>query len=225
MWRTLVLVLLLPGQADDRGEKLFRDMEAKLAKAKTFSLSFDINFEEIQTGKLQGSLASMSGNKARFEMQGKLAGKKGLLLVSDGTRLRFIGKLDDKTEDTPKKFDELVRAFVSRAGFALASFVVAFDEKPKDIDAWGVSEFRLGKKEKLGDRDAQIIDYTLTPKGASGPAPGPFKVTVWLDAETSLPVKRVITGKLEDHKMTITENYTKMAVDAKLDEKQFELPK
>jgi outer membrane lipoprotein-sorting protein len=224
MWRTVILVLLLPGQADP-GEKLFRDMEAKLAKAKTCSLAFDINFEEIQTGKLQGSLASMSGNKARFEMQGKLAGKKGLLLVSDGTRLRFIGKLDDKTEDTPKKFDELVRAFVSRAGFALASFVVAFDEKPKDIDVWGVSEFRLGKKEKLGDRDAQIIEYTLTPKGASGPAPGPFKVTVWLDAETSLPVKRVITGKLEDHKMTITENYTKMLVDAKLDEKQFELPK
>src|SRR6516165_6804874 len=115
MWRALIVVLLLPGQADDSGEKLFRQMEAKLSKAKNFSLSFDINFEEIQTGKLQGTLASMSGNKARFEMQGKLAGQKGLLLVSDGTRLRFIGKLDDKTEDTPKKFDELMRAFVSRA--------------------------------------------------------------------------------------------------------------
>src|SRR5262249_45039224 len=128
MWRTLFLVLLLPGQADDQGDQLFRQMEAKLSKAKTFSLSFDVNFEEIDTGKLQGSLASMSGNKARFEMQGKLAGKDGLLIVSDGSRIRIRGKLDDTTEDTPKKFDELIRAFVSRAGVPLASFVVAFDE-------------------------------------------------------------------------------------------------
>jgi hypothetical protein len=211
------------GQGDNPAEQLFRQMESNLSKATTVTLSFDVNFEEIETGKLKGTLTSMSGNKARFEMRGKLAGERGLLMVSDGTR---IGGSDrDERQDTPKKFDELIRAFVSRSGVALASFVVSFEEKPKDLDAWGVSEFRLREKEKVDEQEVQTVEYQLTPKGATGAGKGPFTVVVWLSAETNLPVKRVITGKLGERKLTITEAYSKMVLDGKLDEKQFELPK
>ena len=46
---------------------------------------------------------------------------------------------------------------------------------------------------------------------------------MWLDTKTNLPLKRVIT--LSKDKSTITETYSKMKIDEKIDRKRFELPK
>jgi RNA polymerase sigma factor (sigma-70 family) len=213
-----------PGQANDEGEKLFRQMEAKVSKAKAFDLSFDITVEAgNKADKLKGTLTSKSGNKARLEMNGEFQGNPlKVLMVSDGTRMKTT---DAPAKETPKKLDGMFQATVARSGVLFPYFFIAevakVGEKPKEFDPdeqMPISEFRLGKKEKLGERDAQVVEYKLTTKGAEEP----FWVTVWIDAKTSVPLKRVLTAK---QGMTITETYTRLVLDEKFDEKQFELPK
>lgn len=50
-------------------------------------------------------------------------------------------------------------------------------------------------------------------------------VTVWLDAKSKLPLKREITMKHDNRAITLTETYSTLALDEKVDEQRFELPK
>jgi outer membrane lipoprotein-sorting protein len=229
MWHTLVLLALLPGQGTDDGEKLFRQMEAKMSKAKALDLSFDIAIEAGKGGMVKGTVVAMNGNKARLELVGELESKPiKMLMISDGTRMKSTGSGEEGApRDTPKNLDEMIRAMMTRAGVLLPIFMrepVEDGQKPKEFkpdEQVRVSEFGLGKTEKLGEQEAQVVEYKLNMK----PAKEPFSVTVWIDPKTSLPLKRVLAGKMEDQKMTVTETYTKLVLDGKLDEKKFELPK
>ena len=75
-------------------------------------------------------------------------------------------------------------------------------------------------KEKVGERDTRVIQYTLTAKGGEDP----LSVKLWLDAETNLPVKLAVTGGKSDWK-DLTETYGEFTIEPKVDAKSFELPK
>ena len=45
-----------------------------------------------------------------------------------------------------------------------------------------VSDFKLGKKEKVGDKEAQAVEYQVGLGGKKFPA------TVWIDLKTNLPL-------------------------------------
>ena len=49
--------------------------------------------------------------------------------------------------------------------------------------------------------------------------------TVWVDAKTHLPLKRLLTAKVGDQELKVTETYSKVVVDEKIDAQTFELPK
>jgi outer membrane lipoprotein-sorting protein len=229
MWLAFVVLLSASAQDKNDAEQLFRQTEAKVSKAKALDLSFDIKIEWGKGGKLKGTLASMSANKARLEMSGEVQGQPfNMLMVSDGARIKMTGLGPaEQPQDTPKKLDEMIRAMATRAGVFLPIILaepVPVGQKPKEFNVdeqLRVSEFRLGKKEKLGEREAQVVEYKLTTKTVKEP----FSVSVWLDPNTNLPLKRVLTGKQEDERITVTETYTKMVLDKKFDEKKFELPK
>jgi outer membrane lipoprotein-sorting protein len=71
----------------------------------------------------------------------------------------------------------------------------------------------------VGDQEAHVIHYKLKD---SYP---PLRVSLWLDAKTNLPLRRVVVwgGVAGDH--TTAETYSVLTLDAKVDAKRFELRK
>src|SRR5207247_2149211 len=85
-----------------------------------------------------------------------------------------------------------------------------------------VKNLKLGAKEMVGKREAQVVQYRLEDKDSKDSA----VVSLWIDTKTHLPLKRLIvgekTGKNDD--IRITETYSVFTVDSKLDGKLFEIP-
>lgn len=220
-----------PAQDPIHAEKLFRQMEDLLVKAKTLDVSFDVNMAGAIKGKLKGTLVLTAGNKSRLEIVGDLAGQPiKILVVSDGTKMTTTSTDGATTpiRDTPKEHNEAYKLFVARSGVFCAIFFLAENvqpgQKPKEFkpnEQLRVSNFRLGMIEKLGERDARMVQHDLVGRVAKEP----FAVTVWLDVKTKLPLKRVVSVKQEGLAMTVSVTYSKLTLDEKVDEKQFDLPK
>ena len=216
----LVAVALLLPQEKNEAEALFKKMEEKIAKSKTFQLKFS---GELQPAKMAvtGHLLSDEGNRMRLDLEGKVEGQTHTAtMISDGKKLRF--KSSDKPEpkvlDVPETFGPLSRACISRGGFfgMLDSLDNEEGLKAKADDHFLPSAFKLGAKEKVGDREAQAVDYRLVKENHPE-----TQVTIWIDTQTNLPLKRSL--KMGD--MSLTETYSDCKVDEKLDAAKFELPK
>jgi outer membrane lipoprotein-sorting protein len=161
-----------------------------------------------------------------MEMVGEVFGMSGrFTIVGDGTKMWLVGKSAKEAKYYPKWMGEFVRAAVARSGL-MVHFILE-SEGPADPDMKldekiPVTDFRLGKKEMVGKQEAQVVQHTLTLKL---PKEVKAEVTVWIDTKTQLPLKRVFTTTAEGKKVTVTETYTKVELDGKIDPKQFELPK
>ena len=95
----------------------------------------------------------------------------------------------------------------------------AGEKEPGLDDMFKVSDFVLGKKEKVGEREAQVIDYKLVMDNRDT-----AETTIWIDTETKLPLKRVLSSKNANESLRITETY-RIRVNGKIDGKKFELLK
>jgi outer membrane lipoprotein-sorting protein len=183
-------------------------------------------------GSYKGRLAVAQGNKVRIEMKGEGGGKTmDLLSVSDGTKTVTVN--DKKTQplrDTPKNMGKQVLIATARGGVFAPMFLAversAEGEKPGETnieEILKVSGLKLGKKEKLDGKETQAIEYVLT--ATSVGSLEKINSTVWVDVKTHVPLKRLLTTKVGDKDFTITETYSKVVVDGKIDAKTFELPK
>jgi len=74
--------------------------------------------------------------------------------------------------------------------------------------------------EKVGERQAKVVRYRVGKGGNDDP-----KVAVSIDAETGLPLKRVLFAHPEGEKILIAEAYGAFKLNPKIDAKAFELPK
>jgi len=219
-------------QEGNEAEKLFRKFETKLAAAEAVRIALEGTAAGIEDVpgvlKYNGSMVFAKGNKARFEMEVEMEGKKQKAnVVSDGVKLTgdlFEGK--GRLEDTPKKlFDELIGFF--KHGGPVVGHVLSSSssEGGRSIATFKASAFKVGKKEKIGKREAQVIDYTLVLENAPKEVDKvSFSERLWLDVKTNLPLKRVFTGKLKKE-FTYTETYSEFTLNPRVDAKLFELPK
>ena len=182
-------------------------------------------------GAFKGRLVVAQGNKVRIEMSGEGGGKTmDILSVSDGAKMVTVdNKKSQPIQDTPKNLGKQVLAGSARGGIFvpmwLAVQVVPEGKDPREVDleeSIKVADFKLGKKEKVEDKEAQVIEYVLTAASAGGEK---INAAVWVDVKTHVPLKRSLTAKIGDKQLTVTETYSKVAVDGKLDDKTFELPK
>jgi outer membrane lipoprotein-sorting protein len=235
--RFALLALLLPlpalaGGGDD-AEKLFRELEKKVLAAKSLHLASEIEMVvKDEKGKFKGTLDLM-GKKARFKMTGPFVKKRGAVdgeamtmeAVSDGMKLVATITPPGKstTKPTPKTFHELLCKMVCRAGVSGTLFIIEpagpGPEKEADPDqVFKVSDFKAGKATKVNGRAARVLHYRVTLPGQE-----PLDVTLWLDAKTLLPLKRVFakTGM----RPALTETHTEFKLNPKLGAKTFELPK
>jgi outer membrane lipoprotein-sorting protein len=138
-------------------ERLFQEMEAKLSKATSLDLSFDMTTDPANqipglfgVAKLKGTLAAMSGNRVRWETMSAVASKPfKRLMISNGTRTRDTiaenGKpelLGGKDTDTPKNLTAEFLTLVARPGLLLPQGPLP-DDHSDAKDRWGVSGFIL----------------------------------------------------------------------------------
>lgn len=224
--RYAALLLLVPAVSlaqGNEGEKLFRQMEEKLLKAKALKAAVEADFKgEGKEGKLKATARLAEGNKARLELNMDFGGKDiSMTLVSDGAsaQMAMLGK--SKEVPVPKNLDRLLRMAAARAGLFGVTTMAFRPKKDGDLDPdklLRISDFKAEAGEKVNGRDTKVVKYKLDIEGE----PKSAQVTLWIDAKTLLPVKRTIRPEGEG---MVTENYTEMAVDAKIDPKTFELTK
>jgi hypothetical protein len=208
-------------------QRLFQQMEAKLDKAKTLRLSFDSKFETdsppFKGWKLKGTVGLM-GNKSRAELDGGTPGGEPfkVMTISDGVQTVDIQGSNRKTRPAPKVRVSNLLTILTRPGFMI--MITPLPPEPfanPDFDlkeGFSVSAFKLGPKERIGERETRRVDYTLAVKGNEGT----FPVSVWIDLKTALPVKRQV--RADAAKVWYSETY-EVTLDGKLDPKIFELPK
>jgi outer membrane lipoprotein-sorting protein len=222
------LLLLALGQENDQAKKLFGSMEKKLADAKGVQISVEATLDSTKgKGKIKGTMLLTNENKARVEISGELLGKEFKMdMVCDGAKMIAKSSVFPKAAeptDAPKDLAKTASEAVGRVGVLIGIFqgrpMQAGKKAPSLDELLPVSDFAMGKKEKIGDRQAQEVQYLIKPSKKDT-----IKVQVWLDAETNLPLKRILTGEEGNEKITVTETY-QIQLNPQIDAKKFVLPK
>jgi outer membrane lipoprotein-sorting protein len=203
---------------DRAAERLFRAMAEKINAARAVQVTFDFETKEkkltpfvvltpypvlvpvpieIEEAKFKGSLLFTNDNKARLKMSGTQKGKKLTVeLISDGKQMKSALSRDTlarlKPARTPRNLHEQLTMMASRAGlrgFLFPLLMTEFGTNPEI--QFTVASFRMGTTEKVGDRTAKVITYQATM------GPEPTTVTLWIDTETLLPLRRLIGSRRE----------------------------
>jgi hypothetical protein len=236
-WSALLVLLLVAAPTNaqqNEAEKLFRAMEKKIRSAKSLQLTFagELTGDAFKgaKGTFKGTAYLAAGNKFRIEAEMDFMGKtESKLLVSDGKST--YAKLGDNVDPKPQSPDyEKISGIVSRLGMMGVDilYVEEFspsDDPPKkkepfDLDKkLPVKDFKLGAKEKIGQRDVQVVEYTI------GLLPGPAKIEVSIDVQSQLPLRIVAVGKIGKQAFRLVETYSAYTIDGKIDAKLFEIPK
>jgi outer membrane lipoprotein-sorting protein len=217
----LALLLLVSGQVlgQDAAQELYEAMELKLVKAKAHRFSYELDGMHMDTPlKAKGVLILASGNRVKLTFEGT-NGKTAIkiTIVSDGKtqqRHREIdGKADVRSSDVHDKCFAFLAVHLSRVGAynGILELDSAFPENPGHLK---LSGFKLLGKEKIDGRETNAIGYQMTHRK--------WKVTckLWLDAQTNLPVKRIVEGDIR-----MVETYSRWELDPKLPAETFTLPK
>ena len=213
-----VVLALLP-QEKNEAEELFKKMEAKLAAAKSVQFKFEGEMNPRGV-KLSGTLVFGETNQSRCDLEGKFGEEsQSISVISDGKMARMTTSEppENKAFAVPETLGRLMRLAAARAGCLGTIDVSQREEKAKEDPekAFAASDFKLGAKEKVGEREAQAVEYKLVRKGEKDSA-----ATVWIDAETHLPLKRTLKMGTK----TLEENYSGWKLDEKIDAAKFELP-
>ena len=208
---------------ENEAEKLFREMEKKVTSAKAVRVASDDKVDAAGI-RLKWMLVFAEGNKCRLEGSVESEGKAlKESTISDGAKLLSTQRgMPMPKEDAPKDLTNMLQGSISRCSMSV-QWLTGFDSKKtgfKIDEDFKVTDFVLGDKEKVGEHEAQVVRYNLFLRKAK------LSVSVWLDAKTKLPLKRVTTiPDKGEQKLTVTEMFTEVTLNPKLDPKTFELPK
>jgi outer membrane lipoprotein-sorting protein len=213
---------------ENEAEKLFREMEKKVNSAKAMRVASD-DKADARGIRLKWMLVFAEGNKCRLEFEGTadLQGLEGkpfkAVQISDGTKLLSVelGRPSPK-EDAPTDLTNMLQGSISRCGMSV-QWLTGLDGKKQGFkidEDFKVTDFVFGDKENVGEHEAQVVRYNLFLRGKVK-----MSVRVWLDAKTKLPLKRVTTIPVKGAQINVTETFTQLTLDPKLEPKTFELPK
>jgi outer membrane lipoprotein-sorting protein len=230
--RYVLALLLLPAllglssalAQENEAEKLFRAVEKKIKAARAIQVASEIHLQEKEKqGKFKASLLLARDDKAQLKLSGELDGKEMKMeVLSDGKQLKVHISFfpEAKEQPLPKKFHDTVSALVSRVGLLGGMFIVRNKEdEEKEVDVeklFPLSDFKMEAAEKVGGRDTKVMSYTVVPDKKEA------RVTLWVDANTLLPLKRLIVPKGENDRFT--ETYTQFTLNPKIDPKTSESP-
>ena len=213
----------------NEAEELFRKMEAMLIKAETVQLEWSMTAKGAVAGNGEGTLFLETPKKVRLNLKIEVAGRKEEgTIISDGKRTkRITPRLPDRpSEKTGSHIRDMMILFVTRSGFLMGPGALD-TPNPKDYGTINpkerllVSQFKLTDERKFGERVAQGLSYNLSfgTRGEAG------TITLWVDKKTALPIQRVMSQSQGGKVVTLTETYSNVKLNEKIDPKTFELPK
>ena len=233
-------VLVVPAYADageNEAEKLFRQVEKKLLDAKTVRVEFDLKTGKDEGGwGCKGVLVLGEGDKMRLDGDEL----KCLPRIGNGTKIYTLYRSGEPgIDDSPKGLGRSLRGLLARPGIMLDFDDILSKNAPKKT--FKSSHFKLGPKDKLGDIEAQIIEYTVLVEPRSGrislsaggatisflhkdPVEAPVKL--WIDTKAGVPVKLEI--RWAPAVANLFREYTetlRFTINKKVDEKLFVPPK
>lgn len=214
----IVCALTSAPQEKNEAEELFKKMEEKIEKAATVKLKTAGTADELKL-TMSGDLIFGEAARLRIRLDGKMDDRKVYVRqVSDGKRLRVESNLKPKPKFfvVSDSFGRMARLSFARSGYFATIAQVGEEKGMEEDELFAVAAFKMGAKEKVGDREAQAVEYRLDKKNRPSSA-----ATVWIDLETRLPLKRV----LKEGEATFVETYSEFALDEKIDPAKFELPK
>jgi hypothetical protein len=222
-------LLLLPvsaAQGQDGAQKLYEAMTQKLAKAKAHKFDFEIDgFSGKSAIKWKGTMILAAGNRLKVIFAGQ-DGKFQVssTIVSDGQTLaeqdEYDGKPGMRTLDVKEM---LVDRVIGHLGPIGAYFGIINILRPqKNAGELKLSGFKTVGKDKVGDRDANVIEYQFPYTSKEFP----MTCKLWLDEQTNVPLKRIVEA-IEDGQVEFraVETYSGWELDPKLPEGMFALPK
>jgi WD40 repeat protein/outer membrane lipoprotein-sorting protein len=211
-------------------EKLFLAMQEKIKAANAVQVAFDIQIKANgKQAKGKGSLLFTKENKAQFKMNMDEMGEKvATEAISDGKRMKFAKSPEviaqAEADPSPRLLHSLLGTMVSGPGLWLTYEgdylnAAAAGFFKSSVERMQLVSFETGAPEKVGGRDAKVITYAL----AGLPGAADYNVTLWIDAQTLLPLKRVIVPvHWESARITETCEFT---LNPKIEAGAFELPK
>jgi outer membrane lipoprotein-sorting protein len=220
MHHSLLIILSVVAEPNNEAERLFRQMQQALSQARTLDCVFEVKAEVGNGNDFRGRLLLAEGNRMHLQMEGQ---RKGALtkmaVISDGTKLvAETGGARKELPNVPKSLNQEIVTVMTQAGGRMLARGVIVPEAPEGQEAKGkrfadrlrASGFKLGRKEKLNERDAQVIEYKLQLEGEDdSPA-----AALWLDTQTNLPIKRTFTDT-KSGKLVYTETYPKITLGRK----------
>ena len=221
-WLALLVLILAaaPSRAQEgEAEKLYRAMEKKILAAKSLVLEFNSQVTvDDKKFTVKGTIYVAAGNKTRLELESKLFGLGKTLIVTNGESkyAKVMILVFDKGPFPPK--GEVLLALITR--FSAVQAAMHRNPGPKKMAASDldkecpVKNFKLGVKEMVGKREAQVVQYQI----------GDVTESVWIDTKTQLPLKRTMAGKDKKTIGDLAETYSVFTVDSKLDGKLFDIP-
>jgi outer membrane lipoprotein-sorting protein len=214
---------LVPAQGNE-AEKLFRAMEERIKAARAVQFTFEAEMKGRGKGeeaKLKGSVLFTKDNKARLKMSGNEMGKEMTIeMISDGKRMKMaespetIAKADE--ERTRTDLHSLLSAAVSGPGLLLT--YGDFSPGPP-APTYRLVNFKAGAAEKVGGREAKVVTCDAVLLGDT------CQVTLWIDAETLLPLKRLIVYAGNHGKPGRITEICNFDLNPKVDAGAFALPK
>jgi len=209
------LALLIP-QESKAAKARFRSMEEKLLKAKTLKIAYAV-VPAAGQATYKGEIYLGEENRCRFVLETNyLKSTIRTLITSDGATVEIVTDgIPGNPFKPPPTMGANLRTRLARAGAFAAHEAARFETSAKQdpAESLPVEGFKLGAKEKVGEREAQVLEFRI-------PGRVDTFVTVWIDIETQLPLKS--TAKLNQGVTQIT--YETFLADEVLDPNLFKAP-
>jgi outer membrane lipoprotein-sorting protein len=204
-------------------EKLFRAAQEKIKAANvvraTVRLEARAGGKRVEQGR--ASLLFTKQNQARFKIEIAAAGKKDAAeMISDGKRVKYAKSPETivkaEADPAPAKLSGRLTKMLSSLG-VLTTYDDVSGAAPV-FEVYHLVSFEAGAPEKVGGRDAKVVAYTVV--GLPGTD---WDVTLWIDAETGLPLQRVLVP-IGGRPGQIIETY-EITLNPRVAAREFRLPK
>jgi hypothetical protein len=203
MWTLLVPVLVwCNSQPDDAAAALLKQSQTRLLKAKVLEVRFD---------GIWGAEGKKGGRKFNGSFSLSVAGR------TLSTQMTLEEKTPYKKSVAGDAFPILAREAlesIGRAGVFVPFFLLEhYEDEFKEKNLWFIdarqlerSTPKLGDKEKVAGRQAQIIEYTL--KSENGKLV--IQNKVWIDTEQQVPMQLEVSAARGKMRLKCTERFEKL---------------
>jgi outer membrane lipoprotein-sorting protein len=232
-----LVALAAPASAQDGpgAEELLAAIDEAVSSADVVQVEFASSAREGGEG---GDVMEMSGEmilgaegRCRMTFEGREGPNRefAMQMISDGQQRKVMMEQGGETHSEVEEVGEedqammgLLRVSLSRVGtflgFMGASGPVGEDQ---DFDAM----FQIQQPERLEDAELDgeavyVVRYLLVLESMGGET---LDVTLWINPETGLPIKRNLSGKSDSGEISVSETYSVFAVDPDLDDDVFDL--